>query len=133
MRIGELAKKANLATSAVRFYERAGLLPRADRSSGRRVYDGTELDRLALIAFARECGFTLAEVRTLLSGEKPGRARDRWTPLAKSKLAELAQTEARLHGMRELLMCVLACNCVDVAECGQKIRRLGALNARPRR
>ena len=131
MRIGELAKKANVATSTVRFYERAGLLPRADRSSGRRVYDGTELDRLALITFAQACGFTLAEVRTLLSGEKPGRARDRWTPLAKAKLLELQQTEARLRGMRELLTRVLDCKCVDVGECGRRIR--SAASARPRR
>jgi DNA-binding transcriptional MerR regulator len=54
--------------SAIRFYEKAGLIPKPLRSGGQRRYDRTILDRLAVLEFAIECGFTLAEARQLFSG-----------------------------------------------------------------
>jgi DNA-binding transcriptional MerR regulator len=66
--IGEVAAKATLATSAIRFYERSGLLKQPMRRNGRRVYSDDVLHPLVIIEFAKETGFTLSEIRLLLHG-----------------------------------------------------------------
>ena len=102
--IGEVALRAGLNPSAIRYYERIGLLPDAERVSGQRRYDETVLGRLAVIEFAQRAGFTLAETRTLLSGfsEKvPPSAR--WRSLANQKLPEIEALIARATGMKRLL------------------------------
>ena len=68
MTIGQVAKEAGLAASAIRFYEQAGVLPRPIRVGGRRHYDSSVLERLAVLERAKACGFTLAEARELLFG-----------------------------------------------------------------
>lgn len=52
MTIGEVARRAGIAASAIRYYERSGLLPKAPRVGGRRANDDDIVDRLAVIAFA---------------------------------------------------------------------------------
>ena len=88
--IGEVAKRANIAASAIRYYESEGLIPPAGRVRGRRVYDPPIIARLALIHLAKSAGFTIAEIRKLLAGvarsAPPGA---RWRELAERKLAEL--------------------------------------------
>src|ERR671921_206234 len=59
--IGEVARRAGLATSAIRYYERAGVLPPAERVGGRRRYGPEAVRRLAVIGIAQQAGFTLAE------------------------------------------------------------------------
>src|ERR687889_574877 len=63
--IGELAQRAGLATSAIRYYERVGMLPPAERVSGQRRYGEDAVARLAFIAAAQNAGFTLREIREL--------------------------------------------------------------------
>ena len=53
IRIGEVARRAGIATSAIRYYEREGLIPRADRQGNARVYGPDILERLALIELAK--------------------------------------------------------------------------------
>ncbi len=66
--IGELAQKTGCNIETIRYYERIGLLPSPPRSAGRyRVYDIADIRRLAFVRRARELGFTLDEVRTLLT------------------------------------------------------------------
>lgn len=65
--IGELAELADVSANAVRFYEREGLMqvpPKTD--SGYRLYDSEAVKRLRFIKQAQHCGFTLAEIQTLL-------------------------------------------------------------------
>src|SRR5690349_11986056 len=69
--IGEVARRSGLRTSAIRYYEEAGLLPDPPRANGRRQYDAGVLPRLALIAAAQGMGFTIAEIRTLFHGFEP--------------------------------------------------------------
>ena len=117
--IGEVALRAGLNPSAIRYYERIGLLPDAERVSGQRRYDETVLGRLAVIEFAQRAGFTLAETRTLLSGfsEKvPPSAR--WRSLAQQKLPEVEALIARASGMKRLLEEGLECECLSLEECG---------------
>jgi len=66
--IGQLAKRADVGVETVRFYERRGLLTEPSRrSSGYRQYDEEVVDRLRFIRRAKELGFTLREIKELLS------------------------------------------------------------------
>ena len=66
--IGEVARRAGLSTSALRYYERVGLLPPPARISKRRMYDSKVLGRIRIILLALDAGFTVKETRTFLSG-----------------------------------------------------------------
>jgi DNA-binding transcriptional MerR regulator len=126
--IGEVAQRVGLRPSALRYYERLGLLPTPARDSGRRRYDDGVFVRLRVIAFARECGFSLREVRELFAGRPYSTA---MRVLASRKLAEMQRTIARLHAMRALLKSALRCECLTLEQCG---RRLGAAaNGRAKR
>ncbi|MDP8958113.1 MAG: heavy metal-responsive transcriptional regulator [Actinomycetota bacterium] len=78
MKIGEVARKVGLATSAIRFYEEAGLLPEPERTpSGYRSYHPSVIDRLAFIRAGQAVGLTLSELHDVLQirdrGEAPCR------------------------------------------------------------
>jgi MerR family transcriptional regulator, redox-sensitive transcriptional activator SoxR len=124
--IGQVAGAANLRASAIRYYEAEGLLPSPYRTSGRRIYDQSILDRLALIELASQCGFSLAEISTLLHGfaNRTSPAR-RWRFLAKSKLAELNERVEQISRMKRVLTAICRCKCVSIAECGIRARRSG--------
>jgi DNA-binding transcriptional MerR regulator len=68
MSIGEVARKMGLRSSAIRYYERLGLIPKAPRLGGRRRYDDRVLERLAMVRFAKHVGFSIAEIKVLLAG-----------------------------------------------------------------
>src|SRR5579863_5252813 len=88
--ISEVAQQAGLQASAIRYYEKIGLLPHVQRASGQRRYDATVLYRLAVIQRARHVGFTLDEIRVLFFGFGTAtRASKRWDALSKKKLTEL--------------------------------------------
>src|SRR2546429_4721142 len=81
--IGEVARQAGLAASALRYYERAGLLPAPPRRSRRRRYTEAVFGRISLIRLALEAGFTIGETRLFLTGfseQTPPAAR--WRALA---------------------------------------------------
>ncbi len=112
LKIGDVAKLAHLSIDAVRFYEREGLLGRIRRtSSGQRQYDEESVRRLAFVRRASALGFSLAEVKALLtlrvSARMPcERVRDR----ALAKLADIDGRIAELEAMRSALA-RLADNC----------------------
>lgn len=116
MTIGEVAKRSGLRASAIRFYEKTGILPKPLRAAGQRRYDGAVLEKLAVIERAKNCGFTLDEVVLLFNG---GVASELWRALAEKKLAELEAAAERIRGMRALLE--KRCQCADIAECGRRI------------
>lgn len=116
--IGEVARRAGLHTSAIRFYESAGLLPRPQRVSGWRRYDSGVVDRLRVIRAARDLGFALDEIRTLLNGfptNTPPPAR--WRSLAQKKLPEVEAMIQRATDMKYLLEAGLRCECVSIEAC----------------
>jgi MerR family redox-sensitive transcriptional activator SoxR len=121
--IGEVASQTGIAASAIRYYEREGLIPKAQREGGKRIYDEEILDRLALIGAAKAAGFTVAEIRTLLSGfarrTPPG---PRWRKLAESKLTELDVRLAEVLQMKRVLETVTRCDCPTLEECSRAIR-----------
>lgn len=117
MTIGEVAKRAGLRASAIRFYEREGLLPKPMRAGGQRRYDPGILARLAVLERAKSSGFTLDEVRQLFNDQ--GRPGERWQRVARKKLVELDAMMERIRVMKDLLE--RRCRCADLDECGRRL------------
>jgi DNA-binding transcriptional MerR regulator len=68
MKIGELARRSSLPASTIRYYEREGLLPKAQRgANGYRVYQDRALERLELIQLGQNLGFSLDAIRTVVA------------------------------------------------------------------
>lgn len=118
--IGEVAAKAGIATSAIRYYEDVGVLPAAERVNGRRRYSPEVLTRLAVVRMAQDAGFTVAEIATLLNGFDPDTpAAARWRALAGRKVVEIDAQIARAQLMRRVLDQSLRCDCLTLAECAE--------------
>ncbi len=118
MSIGEVARRAGVRTSALRYYESVGVLPAPRRVNGRRRYEGEVLDLLAIVRVAQQAGFTVAEIRTLLHGfsaDTPPSAR--WRALATRKLPEVEALVERAQGMKRLLERGLRCDCLRLEDC----------------
>jgi len=116
--IGQVAKRTGLRTSALRYYEEAGILPPPARVSRRRVYDGDTVRRIEVLKFAQQAGFTLEEIKTLFHGfrsETPLSAR--WQMLARAKLHELDVLAKRIRRMRRALDLGLKCGCIRIEDC----------------
>src|SRR6266487_6277380 len=123
--ISEVARKVGLQASAIRYYERIGLLPRAPRISGQRRYDTTALYRLAIIQRARQLGFTLTEIRQLFFGFRDvSRPSERWRTLSQRKLAELDHLMDGIKAVRSVLKKLMTkCQCDTLDQCGKGIFR----------
>ena len=121
--IGEVADRTGVAASALRYYEREGLIPKARRRGGKRVWLEDVVDRLALIGLAKSAGFTVSEIRTLSTVSPSTAPGPRWRRLAETKLDELEQSIARIEMMRRVLGTMSSCDCPTLAECGRAIRR----------
>jgi MerR family redox-sensitive transcriptional activator SoxR len=121
MLIGDLSRLTGIPSSAIRFYEEQGLLPRPARLSGRRTFDDRAITHLAVVQLAKDAGFTLAEIRQLVTDF----GRNRWRRLAERKLGELQVAAEGLRAMTLLLKKLLRCKCPDIEFCGRTIRRGG--------
>jgi DNA-binding transcriptional MerR regulator len=120
--ISELARQAGVAASALRYYEKAGLLPSPARTSNRRLYDQGVLGRIRIILLARDAGFSISETRTFLDGFPIGtRPALRWRAMAKRKIAELDELTTRLSRMRSILNASFHCECRRLEDCERLI------------
>lgn len=108
--IGELAKRAGVATSAIRYYESIGLLPEPYRVSGQRRYGQETLKRLEFIAAAQRAGFTLREITELSDGFDVRGLAQRKLPAVKAELKQARERERWLDAASE-------CNCGSPEEC----------------
>src|SRR5581483_8458763 len=116
--IGEVAKRTGVRTSALRYYEEAGVLPVAARIAGRRRYGADIIHRIDVLRFAQQAGFTLEEIKMLFHGfaaETPLSAR--WHSLARKKLRELDLLAQRIRRMRRALQLGLKCGCIRIEDC----------------
>ena len=112
MQIGQLSKRTACHIETIRYYERIGMLPSPARTAGRyRVYDTADVRRLAFIRRARELGFTLNEVRTLLalSANEGSAACADVRELAERHLAEVRAKIADLQAMERVLADAVRC------------------------
>lgn len=118
--IGEVARKAGLKPTTLRYYESVGLLPPPPRVAGQRCYDKTIFQQLAIIKLAQKAGFTIAEIRALLHDFPAAAApSERWTRYAVPKLQEIHRLIERAQQMERLLQQVLQCECDTLTDCGQ--------------
>jgi MerR family transcriptional regulator, redox-sensitive transcriptional activator SoxR len=116
--IGEAADRAGVAASALRYWERTGLLEAPVRRGGRRRYDERALRRIEAVVRARRAGFTLAETRLVvagLAGATP--PRDVWRQLAAGRLPAIERAIAEALAMRAILERGLRCECVSIERC----------------
>jgi len=122
MSIGQVARICGLAPSAIRYYEQAGLLPKAVRVSRQRRYGSETIGRLRLLRVAREAGFSIAETRTFVAGfSATTPPAIRWRTLAKRKLAEIETQMERLRRMQTLLESGFRCQCLNIEDCARII------------
>ena len=113
--IGELARRAGVATSALRYWEELGLLPAPARISGQRRYPESAVALVGVILLLRDVGFTLAETKAL--GASRGGALDEWRRLARRKQAELDEQIAKARAAREAIDHALRCPHEDILDC----------------
>jgi MerR family transcriptional regulator, redox-sensitive transcriptional activator SoxR len=131
MKIGELARQAGLRPSAIRYYERAGLLPVARRRGAHRVYGPEALERLQLVRAAQLLGFTLNEVAVVLASVGRPSVAAAWKRLARRKLVALEATIAAARAVQQLLQQGLDCDCADLHAC-PLFAKLRLLSSGPR-
>lgn len=117
--VGQLAKRAGVATSALRFYEDCGLIRSERTDSGHRRYNAEVLRRVSFIKVAQSVGMSLGEITDALSslpnGRTPTRAdwariAKRWQPILDARIATLAQ-------LRDQLDSCIGCGCLSLTSC----------------
>lgn len=122
MKIGDLASRTGLNTSAIRYYESVGLLAPPHRSGGQRRYPDDAVYRVLLIRFARNMGFTLGEIKVFLSGLRENAPLGpRWKKLAHRKIQEVEQTIERSLQLKSLLQHLLHCHCGSLPVCVERL------------
>src|ERR1700675_967600 len=124
MTIGEVAGLAGIAPSAIRYYEKAGLLRAPHRANGRRVYGPEVPHQLIVILFSKAIGFTLPEIKLLIHGfPETTSASARWKKLARSKIAEMDGILERARAMKEMLGGLMSCRCRKLEQCARGFAR----------
>lgn len=116
--IGQLAQRFGLQTSAIRYYERVGVLPPPERVSGQRRYDAHAVKRLEVLEVAKRAGFSLDEARLLLERSEAGTpAFESLRELAERKLPEVEALISRAQAMRTWLLIATDCSCPSFDAC----------------
>ncbi|WP_322865226.1 redox-sensitive transcriptional activator SoxR [Aquicoccus sp. G2-2] len=117
--IGHIARRTGLAVSAVRFYETKGLIRAIRTASGQRRFARADIRRISFIKIAQGFGFTLPQIREILSTLPDGRtptARD-WARISKTFRAELNARIATLEKLRDDLDGCIGCGCLSLTRC----------------
>jgi DNA-binding transcriptional MerR regulator len=120
MSIGEAARRSGVKVPTIRYYEEIGLLRAPPRTEGnRRHYEAPDLHRLAFIRHARELGFEVDAIRTLLSlQDNPSQSCEAADEIARARLAEVDRRIANLTALRgELQRMIAHCARGRVADC----------------
>ncbi len=117
--IGEIARRAGLATSALRYYERQGLVSATRTSGGQRRYRRNMLRRLAFIRAAQNVGLSLQEIRTALETLPAGRTPTTadWARLSRSWHSRLDEQITALTALRDGLTSCIGCGCLSLRRC----------------
>ena len=116
MRIGEVARRAGVRVSLIRYYEAIGLLPPADRVAGQRRYDDSVLRRLSVIGVAQRAGLSLEEIGALLArGDDPVAVPLR--ELARRRIPEIDAQIREARRVRRWYEQAADCRCRSIDEC----------------
>jgi MerR family redox-sensitive transcriptional activator SoxR len=116
--IGQLATRSGFKASAIRYYEEQGVLPEPARTGGQRRYTEEMVRRLGIIDVAKKAGFSLHDVRLILSAADAGApANEQLRHLSKRKLPELDALIERAEAMRRWLTVASSCGCESFEAC----------------
>jgi MerR family redox-sensitive transcriptional activator SoxR len=116
--IGQLAARFGINASAIRFYERTGILPPPDRVSGQRRYGPDAIRRLEVLEVAKRAGFTLEETKVLLQSAESGTpAFEALRELAARKLPDIEALIERAQAMRHWMLTATDCSCTSLDVC----------------
>ncbi|MCQ3930656.1 MAG: MerR family transcriptional regulator [Chloroflexi bacterium] len=115
--ISEVTRQTGLPPSTLRYYEEIGLIHPTRRVGGRRQYDETVLQRLALIQTGQQAGFSLAEVGVLLNNVLNAGGAAGWHELVNRKLKEMDALLHNIQNMKRLLEDIMNCDDASLAEC----------------
>ncbi|MFI5068889.1 MAG: redox-sensitive transcriptional activator SoxR [Streptosporangiales bacterium] len=117
--VGEIARRSGFAESAVRYYERLGLLAATRTAGGQRRFERSTLRRLAFIRAARNVGLSLDEVGQALDTLPDGRAPTRadWTRLSRGWRQRLDDQIGALVALRDGLDSCIGCGCLSLQRC----------------
>ena len=117
--IGQLAERAGVATSAIRFYEDRGLVRSRRTTGNQRRYEQAELRRIAFIRTAQRVGLSLEEIAealaTLPEGRTPNKAD--WTRLSRTWRPRLDDQIRRIELLRDQLDSCIGCGCLSLRTC----------------
>jgi len=117
--IGEVARRAGIAASALRYYEEAGLIAAVRPEGAQRRYPRSVLRRLAFVRAAQNVGLTLDEIRealaTLPEGRTPTKAD--WARLSRGWHTRLDEQIAALEALRDGLTTCIGCGCLSLRDC----------------
>jgi MerR family redox-sensitive transcriptional activator SoxR len=116
--IGEVARRAGVATSSIRYYERIGLLSEPERSQGQRRYNTDVLGKLGFIGVAQSAGFKLREIKELINGvDSANGMGEQMRSLSSRKLDEVEALLERTKAMKGWLEVAKECGCASPSEC----------------
>jgi MerR family redox-sensitive transcriptional activator SoxR len=118
--IGELGARSGVSTSALRFYERKGLISARRTGGNQRRYPSVTLRRVAVIQAGKAAGIPLEEIRSALDGLPGGKAptkRD-WERLSRRWRADIAERIVTLQALQTRLTTCIGCGCLSLKTCG---------------
>ncbi|MCS3426892.1 redox-sensitive transcriptional activator SoxR [Leucobacter aridicollis] len=117
--IGEVAARAGIATSAIRFYEQEGLITSVRTAGNQRRYPRHTLRRLSIIGYAKRLGIPLTEVaavfETLPADRMPSK-RD-WMRISARWAALLDERKRRIKTLQQELSACIGCGCLSLSSC----------------
>lgn len=117
--IGEVATRSGVAPSALRFYEREGLIEATRTGGNQRRYERVVLRRIAFIQAGRAAGVTLAEIQHALDGLPKSRTPSRkdWERLSNKWRDDLDTRIETLQALRDRLTTCIGCGCLSIDQC----------------
>ena len=117
--VGEISRRSGFAESAIRYYERLGLLAASRTAGGQRRFERSTLRRLAFIRAARNVGLSLTEVAGALGSLPAGRTPTRadWTRLSRGWRERLDEQIDALVALRDGLDSCIGCGCLSLQRC----------------
>lgn len=125
--IGQLAAKAEVNASTLRYYETVGLLEAPRRQNGQRRYDEQLLERIHFIKIAQQTGFSVKEIALMLEGlQADAPLSAAWERMAQRKRVELEERKKQIESMLHILDSGLNCKCLTWSECLDNIQQNGS-------
>jgi MerR family transcriptional regulator, redox-sensitive transcriptional activator SoxR len=118
--VSEVAHRSGFAASALRYYEKEGLIEASRTSGGQRRYARSVLRRLAFIRAASNVGLSLEEIRTALDQLPSGRTptKSDWHRISGHWRTRLDEQVAALEALRDKLDSCIGCGCLSLKQCG---------------